>query len=151
MKITTSIILSITAFSFSVSCNDKDTSDNAEKDKNSEVQGKEKPTQHLKLPDITSKEKAVEVMKTTTEQLKNKTKLDAQELSEIHVITYSLEKAVAYFVEKSEGDRQAIAKEMAEVVEEVHLNSENNKPEKTKVALQKYFQLEQSFNNKNWA
>ena len=148
MKFTTSIILSLAAFSLATSCNDNKKTEAADNKNSSEVkgEGKQKPTQHLKLADITSKEKAVEVMKITTDQLKSKTKLDAQELSEIHIITYSLEKAVAYFVENSEGDKQTTAKKMAEVVEEVHLNSESNKPEKTKTALQEYFKLEQVFN-----
>ena len=51
----------------------------------------EKPIQHLKLEDIAMASKALEVMKSTTEQLRIKTNLDALELHEIHMITYSLE------------------------------------------------------------
>lgn len=105
----------------------------------------EKPIQHLKLPDITSQQKAVEVMKSTTVQLKSKKKLEDSELGNIHIITYSLEKAIAYFVENSVGDQQAAAKKMAEVVEAVHLNSENNRAEKTKAALDEYFKLAGAF------
>jgi hypothetical protein len=92
----------------------------------------EEPIQHLKLEDIVTESKAVEVMKSTSEQLRTKTTLDALELHEIHIITYSLEKAVAFFAENLSGARQETAKEMALVVEEVHLNSENNRKQASK-------------------
>lgn len=105
----------------------------------------EKPIQHLQLEDIATKSKAVEVMKATTEQLRSKSRLDALELHEIHMITYSLEKAVAFFAENLSGARQETAQEMAVVVEEIHLNSENNRKEATKAALAQYFILFESF------
>jgi len=105
----------------------------------------EKPTQHLKLPDVTSAEQATKVMKETTKKLKAKKELNAAELSEIHIITYSLEKSIAYFADNTKGDQQAIAKKMAVVVEEVHLNSENNRKEETRKALDSYFKLKKSF------
>ena len=105
----------------------------------------EKPIQHLKLEDIASESNALEVMKSTTEQLRAKTKLDALELHEIHMITYSLEKAVAFFAENLSGTRQLTAQEMAVVVEGVHLSSENNRKEDTKAALDQYFALFESF------
>ena len=105
----------------------------------------EKPIQHLKLEDIASESSAVEVMQATTEQLRAKTNLDALELHEIHMITYSLEKAVAFFAENLSGARQETAQEMAVVVEEVHLSSENNRREETKAALDQYFALFESF------
>ena len=105
----------------------------------------EKPIQHLKLEDVATESKAVEVMQSTTEQLRAKTKLDALELHEIHMITYSLEKAVAFFAENLSGARQVIAQEMAVVVEEVHLSSENNRRDATKAALEQYFALFESF------
>ena len=105
----------------------------------------EKPIQHLKLEDIASESKAVEVMKATTEQLRSKTTLDALELHEIHMITYSLEKALAFFAENLSGARQETAQEMALVVEEVHLNSEKNRKEATKAALEHYFAVFESF------
>ena len=105
----------------------------------------EKPIQHLKLDDITTESSAAEVMKSTTEQLRAKTNLDALELHEIHMITYSLEKAVAFFAENLSGARQATAQEMAVVVEEIHLSSENNRKEDTKAALDQYFALFESF------
>lgn len=105
----------------------------------------EKPIQHLKLEDIATGSSAAEVMKSTTEQLRAKTKLDALELHEIHMITYSLEKAVAFFAENLSGARRATAQEMAVVVEEIHLSSENNRKEDTKAALDQYFALFESF------
>ena len=105
----------------------------------------EKPIQHLKLEDIKTEFKAVEVMESTTEQLRAKTNLNALELHEIHMITYSLEKAVAFFAENLSGARQETAQEMAVVVEEVHLSSENNRREETKAALDQYFALFESF------
>ena len=105
----------------------------------------EKPIQHLKLENIATKSSAVEVMQSTTEQLLAKNNLDALELHEIHMITYSLEKAVAFFAENLSGALQVTAQEMAVVVEEVHLSSENNCKEETKVALDQYFALFEAF------
>jgi PBP1b-binding outer membrane lipoprotein LpoB len=105
----------------------------------------EKPIQHLKLEDIATESSAVEVMQSTTEQLRAKTNLDALELHEIHMITYSLEKAVAFFAENLSGARQVTAQEMAIAVEEVHLSSENNRKDATKAALDQYFALFESF------
>ena len=105
----------------------------------------EKPIKHLKLEDIASESNAVEVMQSTTEQLRAKTNLDALELHEIHMITYSLEKAVAFFAENLSGARKVTAQEMAVVVEEVHLSSENNRKDETKKALDQYFALFESF------
>ena len=133
--------LSLVTCSSLISCKQTETNSSD----NSPSEEKEKPVQHLKLADITSKDKAVEVMKSTTQDLKGKTKLDVTEMNEIHIITYSLEKAIAYFTENITGDQQALAKKMAEVVEEVHLNSENHRTEKTKAALEKYYPLEEAF------
>ena len=105
----------------------------------------EKPIQHLNLEDIATESKALEVMKSTIEQLRIKTNLDALELHEIHIITYSLEKAIAFFTENLIGARQATAQEMAVVVEEIHLSSENNRKEDTKEALDQYFALFEFF------
>lgn len=133
--------LSLTTCTSFISCKQTETNSSD----NNPSEEKEKPVQHLKLANITSKDKAVEVMKSTTQDLKGKTKLDVTEMNEIHIITYSLEKAIAYFAENTTGDQQAQAEEMAEVVEEVHLNSENHRADKTKAALEKYYQLEEAF------
>ena len=61
------------------------------------------------------------------------------------MITYSKEKAVAFFAENLSGALQVIAQEMAVVVEEIHLSSENNLEDATKAALDQYFALFESF------
>jgi len=127
-----------------VGCKNSDDTEQV-KSSNASHKEEEKPIQHLKLPDVTSHEEAVKVMKSTTDQLRGKKKLDAAELGEIHIITYSLEKAVAFFADNTSGSQQATAKKMAEVVEEIHLNSENNRTDKTKAALDEYFKLEKMF------
>lgn len=105
----------------------------------------EKPVQHLKLEDITSYDEAKKVFFETTSQIKSKTKLDAAELHEIHMITYSLEKAIAYFVENMEAEQKVSAEKIAMVVELVHLGSENNRTEETKVYLEDYFSRAELF------
>lgn len=105
----------------------------------------EKPVKHLDLPDVTSYEQAKKVFAETSAQLQSKTKLDAGELHQIHMITYSLEKAVAYFSENMKDKQQADAKKIAEVVELVHLGSENNRTEETKIYLSEYSKLAKAF------
>lgn len=105
----------------------------------------EKSVQHLNLPDITSEQEAKQVFSETIAALQKKEKLDAAELHEIHIITYSLEKAIAYFSEHIEGDEQAAAKSLAEQVELIHIASENNRAAKTKDYLKEYFHLASSF------
>lgn len=105
----------------------------------------EKPVQHLIVDDITTYENAQVVFADTTAQLKTKTTLDAAQLHDIHMITYSLEKAIAYFADNLEGDQQAASKKMAAVVELVHLASENNRKEETEVYLQEYFSQADAF------
>jgi len=109
------------------------------------VVASDKPVKHLEVDDITSLQEAKKVFSETTLEIQGKNKFDAAELHDIHMITYSLEKAVAYFAENSEGEQQITAKKMAEVVELVHLGSENNRTEETKVYLQEYFKLADSF------
>ena len=105
----------------------------------------EKSVKHLDLPDVTSLEEAKQVFSETTLELQEKNKLDETELHEIHMITYSLEKAVAYFAENMQGDQQAAAKNMAEVVELVHIGSENNRASETEGHLKEYFKLAKEF------
>ena len=59
-------------------------------------------------------------------------------------ITHYLEKTVAFFAKNLSGVRQATAQEMAVVVEEVHLSSENNRKDETKAVLDQYFALFES-------
>jgi|GEM_PF-2004495 len=105
----------------------------------------EKPVKHLELPDVTTAEEASKVMDGTTAQLKSKEKFDAADMGSIHIITYSLEKAVAYYAEKGTAEQKPVAEKMAIVVEEIHLNSENNRVEETKKALKEYFTLAEGF------
>lgn len=110
-----------------------------------DVSDSEKPVQHLEVPDVETLQEAKAVFFDTTTQLQAKTQLDAAELHDIHMITYSLEKAVAYFVENSDADMKARAEEMAIVVEKVHLGSENNRVEETRASLAEYFRLAEAF------
>lgn len=109
------------------------------------VAASEKSVQHLQLPDVTSIEEAKQVFFDTTAELQAKNKLDADELHEIHIITYSLEKAVAYFAENSADEQQAAAKKMAELVELIHIGSENNRAAETGAHLKEYFKLADAF------
>jgi len=110
-------------------------------------ESEEKAVQHIKLADVTSAAQAKKVFLKSTSDIKSKKKLDAAELHEIHFITYSLEKSVAFYAENLSGDRQELAKEMAEVVEFIHINSENNRKEKTKKYLNQYFDLAAQFSS----
>lgn len=108
-------------------------------------ESKEEPVQHLKIADVVSMEEARKIFIEKTSEIKSKKKLDEAELQQIHVITYSLEKSVAYFAQNLTGYRQELAKEIALVVEDIHLDSENNRQEKTKKHLNKYFELADKF------
>jgi hypothetical protein len=103
---------------------------------------------HIDLPDITSYEEAKEVLSQTTAELLKKNKLDETELHEIHMITYSLEKAVAYLSENIKDDQQASAKEMARLVELVHVSAENNRATETEVYLREYFELANTYSER---
>ena len=105
----------------------------------------EQPVQHLIVDDITSYQEAKQVFADTTADIKTKTKFDAADLHDIHMITYSLEKAIAYFVENMEGEQQAAAEKMAAVVELVHLSSENNRNIEIQVYLEDYFKRAEAF------
>ncbi len=106
---------------------------------------KEEPVQHLKIADVTSMEDAKKIFIETTSEIKSKKKLDQLELQQIHIITYSLEKSLAYFVQNLEGERQDLAKEIAVVVEDIHISSENNRQKETETYLNKYFNLAEKF------
>jgi hypothetical protein len=106
----------------------------------------EGPVQHLKIAEVTSMEDAEKIFQEKTAEMKSKKKLDPLELQQIHVITYSLEKSVAYFAENlTDATGQELAKEIAVVVEDIHVNSENNRQEQTKNYLNEYFDLAKRF------
>ncbi len=102
---------------------------------------KDKPTQHLQIADVTSMEQAKEIFLDKTVEIRNKETLDLEAASQIHIITYTLEKSVAYFAENLEGEKQEQAKEMAVVVEDIHIASESNKLSELQKHLDKYFDL----------
>lgn len=112
---------------------------------NANVSHEQKPVQHLHLPDITTQSEAWDVLQATSQQLRNRQKLDASELNEIHMITYSLEKAIAYFATQSEPTLAKQAQAIASVVEDLHLHSENNRKEASQAALNRYFKLYEPF------
>lgn len=101
----------------------------------------EGPVQHYVIADVTSMEEAKEIFISNTSEIKSKKKLNSMELEEIHIITYSLEKSIAYFVKNLCGERQSLAKEIAISVEDIHINAENNRSEKTNEHLNKYYTL----------
>ncbi|MDD7986098.1 hypothetical protein PQO01_14190 [Lentisphaera marina] len=105
------------------------------------VEDAKKPVQHLKIADISSMDNAIKVFNETVEKLKSKNKFDAAELHDIHMITYSTEKAIAYFSENLTAEQKEIAKKAAVVLEEVHLASESNNKEATQKNLTEFLSL----------
>jgi hypothetical protein len=108
-------------------------------------ESREKPTQHLKIEDVKSMDDAKEIFLEKTLEIRNMNNINLEEASQIHIITYTLEKSVAYFAENLTGEKQPLAKEMAVVVEDIHLSSENNRLEKLKGHLREYFDLVDKF------
>ena len=106
---------------------------------------REQPVQHVKIADVTSMSDAKNIFIEKTSEIKSKNKLDPLELQQIHIITYSLEKSVAYFAENLKGERQDLAKEIAVLVEDIHISSENSRQKKTETSLNKYFILAEKF------
>jgi len=106
---------------------------------------KAKPTQHLNIPDVTSMEDAKLIFLRKTLEMKDKKSIGLEEASEIHIITYTLEKSVAYFAENLTGEKQSLAKQMAVVVEDIHINSESNQLHELEKHLKKYFDMADKF------
>jgi len=105
------------------------------------VHDEEKPIQHFKAADVTSLQEAKNIFFETTDSIKQKKLLDENELHEIHIITYTLEKSVAYLSVHLTDKGKTLAQDIAVVVEDIHINSENNRQEKTREQLNKYFLL----------
>jgi hypothetical protein len=99
----------------------------------------------MEVADVTTLEDAKRIFVETTAQIRSKEKLDLAELQQIHMITYTLEQSVAYFVENTKGERHELAEEIAEVVEEIHHSSENGRTEETKEHLKEYFDMADRF------
>jgi hypothetical protein len=111
---------------------------------------KEEPIQHLKVPSVNSMAEAKKIFLEKTFEINSKQKLDEAELQQIHIVTYTLEKSVEYFAENLTDEKQELVKEIAVVVENIHLNSENNRKKDTKQQLIKYFELANKFIYKYW-
>ena len=105
----------------------------------------EKPVKHLIVENMRSFSEARKVFLEMTSALKAKEVLDKDELHEIHMITYSLEKSLAFYAENLNGDAQKLAEDIAVVVEDIHLASENNRLGSTREFLSNYFELSQDF------
>jgi hypothetical protein len=105
----------------------------------------EKPTQHLQVADVQSMEEAKAIFLDKTAEIRAKKPLNLENASQIHIITYTLEKSVAYFAENLTGDRQELAKEIAVVVEDIHIASEGNRLEELKEHLNNYSVLVDKF------
>jgi len=105
----------------------------------------EKPTQHLQVADVQSMEEAKAIFIDKTAEIRAKTPLNLENASQIHIVTYTLEKSVGYFAENLSGEKQEQAKEIAVVVEDIHIASESNRLEALKEHLNNYFALVDEF------
>jgi len=108
-------------------------------------ESKEKPIQHLKIADVESMAQAKEIFIDKTAEIKVRKKLDAAEAAQIHIITYTLEKSVAYFAQNLTGEKQRQAQDIAVVVEDIHLASEGNKLDELRSHVDTYFSLVDEF------
>ncbi len=111
---------------------------------------KDKPIQHLKVSSVNSMAEARKIFLEKAFEINSKQKLDEAELQQIHIVTYTLEKSVAFFVENLTDESQELTKELAVIVEKIHLNSENNRKDDTKKQLTKFFELANMFIYKYW-
>jgi hypothetical protein len=103
------------------------------------------PIQHLQLEEITSAEEAATVFAKEVAFIQDQKELTPGAMHAIHMSTYSLEKAVAYYAENLEDVQQELAGEIAAVVEEIHLASENNRAEETEKHVRKLASLVEDF------
>jgi hypothetical protein len=105
----------------------------------------DKPTQHLQVADVKSMEEAKTIFIDKTAEIRAKTPLTLENASQIHIITYTLEKSVAYFAENLKGEKQELAKEIAVVVEDIHIASESSQLGELQDHINKYFDLTNQF------
>lgn len=108
-------------------------------------ESKEKPTQHLQVADVQSMEEAKDIFIDKTAEIRAKKPLNLENASQIHIITYTLEKSIAYFAENLKGEKQELATKIAVFVEDIHIASESNRLEELKEHLNKYFELTDEF------
>jgi hypothetical protein len=109
-----------------------------------------KPGKHLEVPSVTTIEDAKIIFLEKTLEMNSKQTLNETELQQIHIITYSLEKSLIYFNENLTGEKKMLVKKIADTVESIHLNSENNRKEETQKQLNKYFGLASKFIYQYW-
>ncbi len=102
---------------------------------------KEKPVKHMEVAEFTSLKDAKIIFAEKSQELKSKKVLDVAELQQIHVITYTLEKSIEYFTLNLAAEQQDLSKDIAVIVENIHINSENNRKEDTAQYLKEYFEL----------
>lgn len=100
---------------------------------------------HLEVPEVTNADDAKKIFLERTAEITGKKALDTQELHEIHMATYHLETAVAYYAENLKGKKKKAAEKIAVVVEEVHLSSEGFKPEEAKKHIAEFAKLAEAF------
>lgn len=105
----------------------------------------EKPTQHLQVADVQTMQEAKAVFVDKTAEIRANTPLTLENAAHIHIITYNLEKSVAYFAENLQGEKQQLAKEIAVVVEDIHITSESNRLDELKKHIDNYFALVDQF------
>lgn len=118
---------------------------NSDKKETDTTPAKETSVKHVEAKEVTSAAEAKKTFIEKTAEIQSKKTLDANELHDIHMITYTLEQAVAYYTKNLTGERQSQAKEIAVVVEEIHIASENNRKESVQQHLSKYFVLAEKF------
>lgn len=80
-----------------------------------------------------------------TAEMMSKQDIDHKAAAEIHIITYTLEQSVAYFANNLTGEKQALATQMAEVVERIHLSSETSRTDELQAHLREYNELVDQF------
>lgn len=73
-----------------------------------------------------------------TAEIAKRSAPDAVQAGEIHINTYTLEKGVAYFADNLTGERQALAREIAAVVEDIHVASERGRLDELAAHIDKY-------------
>lgn len=105
----------------------------------------QKPVKHLEIPDVTNGADARKIFTERTAEITGKKTLDNNELHEIHMSTYHLEKAIAWYAENAKGPRKEAAEKMAVVVEEIHLSSESFKADEAREHLKKYAAMAENF------
>lgn len=100
---------------------------------------------HLEVPEVTNADDAKKIFLERTAEITSKKALNTQELHEIHMATYHLETAVAYYAEHLKGKKKKAAEKIAVVVEEVHLSSEGFNAEEAKKRIAEFAKLAEAF------